>query len=96
MNRIRKQWKNNGTPFFFIFKNNGYSVYIDSSTCLDYDNVVFDRVKGFTCLDALVDVTHVYRSLLSVDDSFVKTYVLFILQKIIQHIQIIYSLNKKV
>ena len=94
MNRIRKNWKNNGTPFYFYFNTGHERIYLDSFMTSQYDKVVVDD-KGLTAMDTLVDIRHVLKSLAHVDDTLLKTSVIEALSSVYDNLKSIVSLNLK-
>ena len=94
MNTIRKGWRENGTPFFFHFRNGSQFIHLDEQTCQKYDSVSLDEY-GHTCLDSLVDVSYIYRCLQRVDDALVKSSVLDALQLVINNTNYIFSISQK-
>lgn len=95
MNRIRKHWKNNGTPFYFFFNNGHERTFLDTFTTSLYDKVIVDDDNGLTAMDTLVDVRHVIKSLESVDDPLVKSSVLDVLSHVVDNTKYIVSLYYK-
>ena len=77
MNKIRKFWKNNGTPFFFRFKFENIDIYIPADVCSKLDGIMFDSLRQLTCLDMLVDIFHVKMHLEQVSSSLVKDSVMY-------------------
>lgn len=96
MNKIRKNWNDNGTPFFFHFqksKNAGF-IHLDSSLCLSYDKVVIND-DGLTALDCLVDIRHIDKSLERVSDPLVYSTVKDALDYCLNCVNYLVSINKK-
>lgn len=70
MNKIRKFWKDNGTPFFFHSNFGSDYVHLSADTCLKYDKVVVDD-DGLTAMDTLVDIAAIDAALQRVSDKMV-------------------------
>ena len=68
MNKIRKRWKKNGTPFYFQFRYDNLFYKIDDDTCKYLDTVEFDDCRH-TCMDILVDIHFMVMSLQHVSSS---------------------------
>lgn len=96
MNKIRKFWINNGTPFFFHMSFNQVDsdfVHLSPNECQAYDNVEFDSDKHLTCLDALVDLNCIYKSLQRVSDPMIINSILHTLKSCFETVQYVYSLS---
>lgn len=95
MNKIRQNWSNNGTPFFFHFQkaDSGY-IHIDSARCLAYDAVSVTS-DGITAMDCLVDIRHIDKSLERCSDPLVISTVKDALEYCINTVNYLVSISEK-
>lgn len=95
MNKIRKFWKDNGTPFFFHVKMpNGDYFHLNESTCRKYDTVVIQD-DGCTAMDCLVDLMCIYSSLDKCQDDLVISHVSQSLLDVLNILNYIVSIHLK-
>lgn len=62
MNKIRRTWKNNGTPFYFRFVYDDNTYIFSSETCKKLDSIEFDFISHLSCMDVLVDILFIKKS----------------------------------
>lgn len=93
MNRIRKNWKNNGTPFYFTLSLNGVArVHLSQDDCIKYDKVMLD--DNHTLMDVLVDLYHVRKSLEQVEDTLVRSSVFQALLDVFNNTQYLFQISQ--
>lgn len=93
MNRIRKSWKNNGTPFYFGLSLNraNYTPLLNHAQCLEFEKVELD--SGLTGFDVLVEIQHIRKALEFCDDELLRANVFFALVDTYKQLQYFKSLN---
>ena len=93
MNRIRKTWKNNGTPFYFSLSLNraNYTPLLSHEQCLVFDKIEFD--SGLTGFDTLVEIQHIRKALEFCDDELLKANVFSALVETYKQLQYLLSIH---
>lgn len=71
MNNLRKNWKDNGTPFYFKLEFQGNVIKFTEDKCRMLDNILFDPESNITLMDVLVDVSFINRMLQRCTDKMV-------------------------
>lgn len=93
MNRIRKSWKNNGTPFYFSLSLNraSYVPLLTHEQVLEFDKVEFSN--GLTGFDVLTEIQYVRKSLEFCDDEFLKAAVFQALVDVYRNLQYLLTIK---
>lgn len=71
MNNLRKNWKDNGTPFYFRLEFDGNVIQFSPDKCTYFDSILFDSSNNITLMDVLVDIQFINRMLQRCTDKMV-------------------------
>lgn len=71
MNNLRKNWKDNGTPFYFRLEFDGNVIQFSQDKCTYLDSILFDPSNNITLMDVLVDIQFINRMLQRCTDKMV-------------------------
>lgn len=93
MNKIRKSWKDNGTPFFFTFNDGHTRTFLDQFRCSEFDKIQVQD-DGCTAMDTLVDIRCVVKALDRCQDNLVISCVRSALSDVLNNLMYITQLKK--